>query len=273
MSGMLQAGVIGWPIGHSRSPKLHGHWLKTYGIAGRYDAVAVEPEALSGFIRRLADSGWRGCNVTIPHKEAVFGLVDRVSDTARRIGAINTVIVEDDGRLHGHNTDAYGFIENLRQSLPGFDFAAGPALVLGAGGAGRAVVAALQDAGVPEIRLANRNRGRAEALAAALPDRVTVVDWAGGDLGGINLLVNATSLGMAGQPPLDIALDRLPVTTLVTDLVYVPLETPLLAAARGRGNSAVDGLGMLLHQARPGFAAWFGREPEVTDALRAAVLA
>ncbi len=273
MSGMLQAGVIGWPIGHSRSPKLHGHWLKTYGIAGRYDAVAVEPEALTGFIRSLAASGWRGCNVTIPHKEAVFGLVDRVSDTARRIGAINTVIVEDDGRLHGHNTDAYGFIENLRQSLPGFDFAAGPALVLGAGGAGRAVVAALQDAGVPEIRLANRNRGRAEALAAALPDRVTVVDWAGGDLGGTNLLVNATSLGMAGQPPLDIALDRLPVTALVTDLVYVPLETPLLAAARGRGNPAVDGLGMLLHQARPGFAAWFGREPEVTDALRAAVLA
>jgi len=273
MSTILQAGVIGWPIGHSRSPKLHGHWLRTYGIAGRYDAVAVTPEELPGFIRRLADDGWRGCNVTIPHKEAVFGLVDRITDTARRIGAINTVIVEGDGRLLGHNTDGFGFIENLRQSLPGFDFTAGAGLVLGAGGAGRAVVAALQDAGVPEIRLANRNRARAEALAASLPERVTVVDWPGGDLGGINLVVNATSLGMTGQPALDIALNRLPLTALVTDLVYVPLETPLLAAARARGNPVVDGLGMLLHQARPGFAAWFGREPEVTDALRAAVLA
>lgn len=270
----LRAGVIGWPIAHTRSPKLHGHWLKTYGIDGSYEAIPVQPEELDDFLRGLGASGYRGCNVTIPHKEAAFRRCDRVSARARRIGAVNTIVVAEDGSLDGDNTDAFGFVENLRQAATDDAWRQGPALVLGAGGAGRAVVAGLLDLGVSTIRLTNRNRQRAERLAEDVDTPVTVMDWQDRSaLADIALLVNATSLGMHGQPSLDIDLQHLPTTALVNDLVYVPLETPLLAAARARGNPVVDGLGMLLHQARPGFAAWFGVDPVVTDALRAAVLA
>jgi shikimate dehydrogenase len=268
------AGVMGWPVAHSRSPALHGFWLEEYRIDGAYVPLPVRPEHLEAALRALFVLGFAGCNLTIPHKEAALRIVDRVEPAARRIGAVNTIVVAADGTLEGRNTDGYGFLEHLRASVPGFDPATGPAAVLGAGGAARAVVVALRDAGVPEIRLANRRRERAEGLAQGL-ERVMVVDWAAraDALAGAALLVNATSLGMTGAPPLDLALDALPPAAIVYDIVYVPLETPLLAAARRRGNPVVDGLGMLLHQARPGFAAWFGVEPAVTPALRAAILA
>ena len=266
------AAVLGWPVAHSRSPRLHGHWLARYGIDGAYVPLAVRPEVFARALRALADLGFAGANVTLPHKEAALAAADEVTDRARAIGAANTIVVHD-GRLLADNTDGYGFLENLRQNVPDWQPAAGAAVVLGAGGAARAVVHALLEAGAPELRLVNRTQSRAEALARAFP-RVRVFGW--GDrraLDGATLLANSTSLGMTGQPPLPLALDGLPVQALVTDLVYSPLETPLLQAARARGNPTVDGLGMLLHQARPGFAAWFGREPEVDEALRRAVLA
>lgn len=276
MSGAaLRAGVIGWPVSHSRSPKLHGYWLKEYGIDGRYDAIAVRPEELAAFMHGLAPKGFRGCNVTIPHKETVLPLMDEVDSFARRIGAVNTIVVTTAGRLHGSNTDGYGFLQNLAGAIPGFRADRGPAVVLGAGGAARATVAALMDAGVPELRLVNRSLGRAEALAAALGGPITVrpLAEAAAALGGAALLVNTTSLGMTGQPPLPLDLKLLPTDAVVNDIVYVPLTTPLLTAAAARGNPVVDGLGMLLHQARPGFRAWFGVDPAVTPGLRAAVLA
>jgi shikimate dehydrogenase len=271
---MIHAGVMGWPVEHSRSPALHRFWLAELGIAGDYGLIPVPPSDLAAALRALPERGFAGCNLTLPHKEAALRIVDRSDASARRIGAVNTIVVGKDGSLEGRNTDAFGFHANLAHSLPGWSAAAGPAVVLGAGGAARAVVAALLDHGAPEIRLANRHRARAEALAAALGGPVTVLDWAARDgaLAGAVLLVNATSLGQAGQPPLELALDALPKTALVNDIVYVPLETPLLAAARARGNPAIDGLGMLLHQARPAFAAWFGIMPEVTPALRRHVL-
>lgn len=274
------AGVMGWPVAHSLSPRLHGFWLKSYGIDGAYLPLAVRPENIAGALRALPLLGFRGANVTLPHKEATLRTVDRVEPLARRIGAVNTVIVSDDGSLEGRNTDAFGFMENLRQGAPEWRADAGPAVVLGAGGAARAVVVALQDAGVPVIRVLNRDRARADTLAADLgrdgaAGRIAVEPWQarGAVLADAALLVNSTSLGLAGGPELEIALDALPKATLVTDLVYRPLETGLLKAAKARGNRTVDGLGMLLHQARPGFAAWFGRDPEVTPELRAAVLA
>ncbi len=272
---MKRAGVMGWPVAQSRSPVLHGFWLTQYQIEGSYDRLPVPPDALERALRALPGRGFAGCNLTIPHKEHALTLLDRLDGAARRIGAVNTVVVAADGTLEGHNTDAFGFHASLAAAVPGWDAASGPAVVLGAGGAARAVTAALLDYRVPEIRLINRHRPRAEALAAALGGPVEVVDWVqrAAALAGAALLVNTTSLGMTGQPPLDIALDDLPRAALVNDIVYVPLETPLLTAARARGNPVVDGLGMLLHQARPGFAAWFGVEPEVTPALRACVLA
>ena len=269
------AGVIGWPVAHSRSPRLHGFWLDEYGIDGAYLPLAVKPEDFATVLRALPKMGFSGANVTVPHKEAALAGCDTVDDLARRIGAVNTIIIQADGALHGSNTDAYGFIESLRAGAPDWAAASAPAVLLGAGGAARALAVALLDAGVPALRLVNRTRSRAEALAADLGDaRVTVGDW--GDwttcLDGAGLLVNGTSLGMEGQPPLEIALDALPADAVVNDIVYTPLETPLLAAARRRGNRAVDGLGMLLHQARPGFAAWFGVDPEVTAELRNHVL-
>jgi shikimate dehydrogenase len=283
------AGVAGWPVGHSLSPRLHGFWLDRHGIDGAYLPLAVAPERFESALRGLADLGFRGINLTIPHKQAALALCDDVAPLAARIGAVNTLVFED-GRIKGSNTDAFGFLENLRQGAPGWDPMAGPALILGAGGAARAVAVALLDAGAAELRLANRTDARAEALAQelgaqelgaqelgaqALGGRVTAVPWParGAALDDLALLVNTTSLGMTGQPPLELDLDLLPSDAVVTDIVYAPLETELLARARARGNPVVDGLGMLLHQARPGFEAWFGVAPEVTAELRAFVLA
>ena len=269
------AGVIGWPVSHSRSPRLHGYWLESLGIDGAYLPLPVAPQDLETVLRALPRMGFRGCNLTVPHKEAALALVDAVEPLARRIGAVNTIVVGEDGSLTGRNTDAFGFLENLRQGCPIWTPAAAAAVVIGAGGAARAVVAALSDAGVPEIRLANRSRDRAEQLAADLGGPITVVDWTerSAALAGAGLLVNTTTLGMTGQSSLELDLTELPVTALVNDIVYAPLETDLLAAARARGNTVVDGLGMLLYQAVPGFEAWFGTRPEVTPELRDFVLA
>lgn len=268
------AGVIGWPVSHSRSPALHGFWLREHRIDGAYVPFAVRPENLAAALRGLAALGFRGANVTLPHKEQAMALVDSASDTARRIGAVNTIVIEADGSLTGDNTDAFGFIENLREGARGFDAKAGPAVVVGAGGAARAILVALADAGAPEIRLVNRTDARAETLATSLGGKIRVVGWndRGGALDGAALLVNSTTQGMTGHDALDLDLARLPKTALVNDIVYVPVETPLLAAARARGNPVVDGVGMLLHQARPGFERWFGTKPSVTTGLRDAVL-
>jgi shikimate dehydrogenase len=268
------AGVMGWPIGHSLSPRLHGYWLRRYGVDGAYVPLAVAPERLEQALRALPALGFRGANLTIPHKERALAVIDRVSSTARRIGAVNTVTVEADGRLAGDNSDAFGFLENLAERVTGWRAETGPAVVLGAGGAARAIAVALLDAGAREVRLVNRTRSRAEALAGALGEGVQVLDWQARNLAldGAALLVNTTSLGMAHQPPLEITVDALPQSAVVTDIVYAPLETPLLAAARARGHPVVDGLGMLLHQGRPGFRAWFGIDPEVTTELRRVML-
>lgn len=274
MTTVPLAGVIGAPIGHSKSPLLHGHWLRVLGIRGHYVPLEIAAEDLATCLVTLPRMGFRGVNVTIPHKEAVLPLAAEVSARARRIGAANTLTFGRGG-FHADNTDGEGFMENLRQGAPGWDPAAGPALVLGAGGASRAVVVALQDAGVPEIRLCNRTLTRAQALAREFGAPVTVVDWADKAVaaGDAALLVNTTSLGMQGQSPLDLQPDALNPQALVTDIVYSPLETPLLQIARARGCRTVDGLGMLLHQAVPGFERWFGQRPSVTDDLRVAVLA
>ncbi len=268
------AGVMGWPVAHSRSPRLHGYWLERYGIDGAYVPLAVAPGNFAECLRALPKLGFAGVNVTVPHKEAALAGVDSATPTARRIGAVNTVIVERGGKTRGDNTDAYGFIESLNQGAPDWSAAGGPAVVLGAGGAARAICVALADAGAPEIRLVNRTVSRAEAVARDVDAAVVVRPWRtrNAALDGAGLLVNATTLGMSGGPPLDIELGRLPASAVVADIVYAPLETPLLAAAAARGNVVVDGLGMLLHQARPGFAAWFGVDPEVTPELRAYVL-
>ncbi len=265
------AGVIGWPVGHSSSPRLHGYWLEHYGIDGAYVPLGVEPANFERVLHILPLLGFVGVNVTVPHKEAALAAVDVADPLAQRIGAVNTVIVRRDGGLEGRNSDAYGFLENIKTAVPGWDAASGPAVVLGAGGAARAVCAALVDGGAPEVRVVNRTAARAEALAAAIGGPCRVLPWSErcGVLDGAGLLVNATTLGMTGQPPLDLDLDRLPRAAVVNDVVYAPLETALLKMAAWRGNRTVDGLGMLLHQARPGFKAWFGVEPEVTSALRA----
>ncbi|HEX4112496.1 MAG TPA: shikimate dehydrogenase [Stellaceae bacterium] len=269
------AGVMGWPVAHSRSPAMHRYWLERHGLAGDYVKLAVPPKNLARALRALPDLGFAGCNLTIPHKEAALDLVDAVDDQARAIGAVNTIIVRPHGMLQGFNSDAFGFIENLKAEAPQWRAAAGPAVVLGAGGAARAVVAALLDHGVDELRLVNRHRERAEQLASAYDGRVRVWDWEqrAAALAGGRLLVNTTSLGMHGTAPLDLPLADLPADAVVNDIVYTPLETPLLAAARKRGNPTVDGIGMLLHQGRPGFAGWFGIRPEVTPELRARVIA
>lgn len=266
------AGVIGWPVSHSRSPRLHGYWLAEHRIDGAYVPLPVEPGKVETAVRGLAAAGFAGVNVTIPHKETVLALCDSIDDTARRIGAANLLVFKD-GRIEGSNTDAFGFIANLKEAAPAWTPAA-PVVLLGAGGAARAVAVGLLDAGATELRLANRNRARAEALAAAIGGATTVVAWEerSAALEGAGLVVNSTSLGMTGQPPLDLSLDALTRGAVVADLVYSPLETPLLTEARARRCIAVDGLGMLLHQGRPSFAAWFGADPQVTDGLRAFVL-
>lgn len=271
---MMKVGVMGWPVAHSLSPTLHGYWLRQHRIDADYVKCAVPPDKLPDALRALVTDDWRGCNLTIPHKEAAVALIDRLDPAARRIGAVNTVVVES-GLLAGSNTDGFGFLENLRAGAPRFDAKAGPAVVLGAGGAARAIVDALGEAGAPEIRLANRSLDRARNLARSLGGAIELVPWEKRALAldGAALLVNATSLGMDENPPLDIDLARLPKAAVVNDIVYAPLETPLLNAAKARGHRIVDGLGMLLHQGRPGFKLWFGVMPDVTPALREAVLA
>ncbi|MBV8889654.1 MAG: shikimate dehydrogenase [Alphaproteobacteria bacterium] len=271
------AGIMGWPVTHSRSPALHNFWIAESGVEAAYVPLPVRPDDLPQALRSLRSLGFRGCNLTLPHKESALSVVDRVEPLARRIGAVNTVVVMPDGSLEGRNTDAFGFAENLRDSAPGWQPGIAPAVVLGAGGSARAVVAALCDAKVPEIRLINRTVGRAELLARDLATAATAIaaypfERRNALLAGAGLLVNTTSLGMTGQPELDIDLSRLPAGAVVADIVYVPLETPLLAAARQRGYLTAEGLGMLLHQGRPGFEAWFGTPVRVTRELRAAVL-
>jgi shikimate dehydrogenase len=269
------AGVIGWPVSHSRSPRLHGFWLNSYGIDGAYLPLAVQPERARDAIRALPLLGFAGANVTLPHKEAALSAVDRATPQAKRVGAVNTIQVAADGTLEGSNSDGFGFLENLRQWAPQWQAGQGPAVLLGAGGSARAVAAALVDAGIAELRVVNRTVGRAKQLARDIGGPIRLYGWdqRAAALKDAALLVNSTQLGMTGQPPLDIDLQPLPPMGIVYDIVYAPLETPLLAVARARGLATVDGLGMLLHQARPGFAAWFGVEPKVTPELRSFILA
>lgn len=264
------AGLMGWPVSHSRSPQIHNHWIAEHGLAGAYVLLPVDPVRLPDAVRGLAALGFAGCNVTIPHKVAAMQLVDWVDPLARQIGAINTIVVQPDGSTRGYNNDAPGYLQSLYEAQPGWRADAGPATVLGAGGGARAVVAGLAQAGVREIRVCNRSWDKAQELAQTLGGPVQAVPWAQRHeaLAGVTLLVNTTSQGMTGQAPLELSLDQLERQAVVSDLVYVPLETPLLAAARARGNPVVDGLGMLLHQARPAFNAWFGVLPKVTPALR-----
>ena len=264
------AGVFGHPVTHSRSPRLHGFWLQRYGIDGAYIPLGVAPSGFAAAVRALVNLGFRGANVTIPHKLAAFEICDAVAPFARRAGAVNTLIFRD-GRIEGSNTDGFGFLESIREAAPGWRADAGPAVLLGAGGAARAIAAALLDAGVPRVTLVNRTAAKAEALARDLGGPIHVADRP--PLEDAALLVNTTSLGMQGQPGLEVDLAPLPASAVVADIVYVPLETRLLAAARARGLIAVDGLGMLLHQARPGFEAWFGVAPQVDQALRDVVAA
>ena len=268
------AGVIGSPVAHSRSPQLHAHWLKTLGIRGFYIPMEVAEADLETVLRTLPKAGFVGVNVTVPHKEKVMTIADTVTDRATIIGAANTLVFRRDGQIQADNTDGYGFIENLRRTAPDWDPKAGPAAVLGAGGAARAVIAALLDVGVPEILLSNRTRLRAETLQQDFGRKLRVIDWvqAGNMLEHAATVVNTTSLGMVGKPALRVPLDGLQKGALVTDLVYAPLKTRLLEVAEEMGCITVDGLGMLLHQAVPAFERWFGTRPEVDAAARAAAL-
>ncbi|HEY6981283.1 shikimate dehydrogenase [Reyranella sp.] len=276
------AAIVGWPVEHSRSPALHGFWLREHRIDGYYGRLPVEPktaalEALVAFLRRTPNA--RGCNLTLPHKIGIMPFLDRIHPDAMRIGAVNTVIKHRDGTLEGRNSDGFGFLAALREGVPDWKAAAGPVVVLGAGGAARAVVASLIDAGVPELRLINRTQSSAVELGLAFTPndgrQIAIERWEerAAMLDGATLLVNTTSLGMKGQPPLDLDLGRLPMTAAVDDIVYVPLETPLLAAARARGQRCIDGLGMLLQQGRMGFEAWFGTKVTVSPEQRHAVAA
>ncbi len=270
----MLAGVIGNPIEHSRSPALHGHWLKVNGISGHYIPMKVERDDLKEVIHMLPKMGFAGVNVTIPHKEAVLELADLVTDRAALIGAANTLIFRKDGKIHADNTDGYGFVENLRQNAPDWQPSAAPAAVFGAGGAARAVIASLLEVGVPEIFLTNRTRARADALKTEFGTKIKVFDWvqAGNVVDDAATVVNTTSLGMEGKPAFRVPLDGLRPGQVVTDLVYAPLETTLLHAAKEAGCTTVDGLGMLLFQAAPAFERWFGVRPVVDEELRQAVL-
>ena len=274
-SRFILAGVMGWPVAHSRSPLIHNHWIREHGLHGAYGHFAVEPARLGEALRGLSALGLAGCNLTIPHKVEAMAHLDWVHPLAQRIGAVNCIVVQTNGTLHGFNHDGYGFTQSLLDADPQWRGDAGPAVVVGAGGAARAILVALIDAGVPRIRLLNRTRARAQALADEFGPVIEVLDWAprAEALDGAALLVQTTNQGMVGEPALDLPLDALPRHALVADIVYTPLQTPLLAQAQARGHACVNGLGMLLHQARPAFASWFGVEPQVTPALRAAVLA
>ena len=269
------AGVVGDPISHSLSPRLHGYWLQKYKIDGDYKAFHVTPDCLEDFVHLLKSNNISGLNLTVPHKEAIMALVDKIDDRARKIGAVNTVYFTQDGKLIGSNSDGYGFLKHLKSSAPNWKADAGPVVIIGAGGAARAVIVSLLEDGASEIRLCNRTIDRAENIKQELGDiSIKVVKWEDRNqaLAGANLLVNVTTLGMSGQPKLDLSLKKLPQNAVVYDIVYNPLETELLRNARDQGNEIVDGLGMLLHQAVPGFKAWFGIEPEVDDDLKAYVL-
>jgi shikimate dehydrogenase len=272
---MKRACVIGWPVAHSRSPVIHRYWLKLYGLDGAYEMEAVPPEEIEGFLHSLGQRGYAGANVTLPHKEAALAAADRPDQAATAIGAANTLWLDDKGLLHASNTDAYGFMTHLSAEVPDWNEGGRPVMVLGAGGAARAILHGLLEAGAAKILLANRTEERAKALAEGFGSRVQEIPWEERNraLAGCGLLINATSLGMTGKPPLDLDLSALPADATVADIVYSPLETPLLAAARARGNRTVDGLGMLLHQAVPGFERWFGVRPQVTPELRAHVAA
>lgn len=271
---MKKAGVIGWPIEHSRSPMIHGHWLKRYGIAGSYDKIAVRPEDAAAFFTSLASRGLAGCNVTLPHKEAAFAAAEVKHDSALAVGAANTMWLED-GKLHGANSDTYGFMTHLSVSAPGWSKRDAPVAILGAGGSSRAIIYGFLEAGVPEVRVFNRTASRAEELASHFGRRVKVGAWDQRDraIADVSVIVNTTSLGMAKTGTLDIDLSAMRADAVVADIVYVPLETDLLCRARARGLIGVDGLGMLLHQAVPGFEKWFGVRPEVTSELRQIIVA
>ncbi|MBB3983741.1 shikimate dehydrogenase [Sagittula marina] len=253
---------------------MFSHWLRKYGIAGHYVPMEIADDKLEAALRSLPDLGFVGANVTIPHKETVMEIADHVSERATLIGAANTLVLKEDGSIHADNTDGFGFIENLRQGAPGWDPTTGPAAVFGAGGACRAVIASLIDVGVPEIRLSNRSRERAEQLRQDFGDTIVVYDWvqAGNIVEDCATVVNTSSLGMTGKPEFRVPLDALTSGMVVTDLVYTPLQTRLLAEAEAAGCTVVDGLGMLLHQAVPGFERWFGTRPEIDEETRAAVL-
>lgn len=274
MSDAIRTAVIGHPIHHSKSPLIHNHWIVKYGLTGAYEAINVAPKDLERDVQSFIAHDYAGFNVTIPHKIAIMEYCESIDDAAKAIGAVNTIVIKD-GKLHGYNTDAFGFIANIKQNAPDFDFTKGSAVVLGAGGAARAIVKGLIDEGVPEIILTNRTREKADAIKDALsPDKINVCAWEDRNdvLAKANLLINASSLGMEGQPALEISLDDLPSDALVTDIVYSPLETPLLTAAKQRGNKSVTGIGMLLHQARPAFEKWYGVLPEVDEELGALIL-
>jgi shikimate dehydrogenase len=264
---------MGDPIIHSRSPMVHNHWMKEHGLKGSYVLLQVKREGLAAALKGLPALGFAGCNVTLPHKESAIAAMDSLDPAVKRIGAMNCVVVRPDGSLHGMNNDGYGWVQSIKERHADWRADAGPVVVLGAGGGARAVISGLMDEGAREIRLLNRSRERAEKIAADFGAPVAVHDWDVREeaIADCAMLVNCTSLGMHGQPPLDVLLDRLPVRALVSDIIYIPKETPLLAAARMRGNRTVNGLGMLLNQARPAFKAWFGIEPQVTPELRAMI--
>ena len=266
----LMAGVMGWPVMHSRSPMMHNYWMAQQGLAGVYVPLAIKPGTLAAALRALHPLGFSGCNLTIPHKQDAMTIVDEVDDVARKIGAISCVVVRGDGSLFGTNNDWLGFIGNLKEAWPDWRADAGPAAVIGAGGGSRAICYALLREGATEIRLINRTLEKAAAIAAELGGPIQVVPWdqRHDALEGVAMAVNTTSQGMVGQPPLDLRLDKLPPSAFATDIIYTPLETPFLAAARGRGNRTLNGLGMLLHQGPPAWKLWFGVEPTVTNELR-----
>ena len=269
------AGVFGMPVFQSRSPIIHNYWIKKYGLRGAYGHFPVQIENVEAALRGLWALGLAGCNITQPHKLVAMRLMDKLDPVAKRIGAINCIVVQPDGSLYGYNNDGIGYLQSLRDARPDWRADEGPITVLGSGGGARAVVISLVDEGAREIRLINRTRARAEELASGMESVVRVVGWdeRHDALDGVALLANTTNQGMYGQPPLEIKLDLLPRSAMVSDLIYNPLETPLLAAARTRGNLTVNGLGMLLNQAIPAFNAWFGVKPEITDELRQAILA
>lgn len=272
MSEYIKVGLVGHPVAHSKSPLIHNYWINKYGLQGEYTALDVRPERLEAALKQYIDQGYKGLQFTLPHKELVVDLCDEIDETARTVGAVNTVVFEG-GKIKGYNTDVFGFVENIEENEGAFDFAKGPAVVIGAGGAAQAVVYALQQQGVPEIRVTNRTSSRAEEIAAKYKN-VKVIPWEerSNILNDINFLVNTTSLGLEGQPSLDIDLKNLNPKALVHDIVYAPLETPLLKKAQYHGNRTVTGIGMLLHQARPAFKKWFGVMPDTDTVLTKMVI-